>query len=197
MNQLCWACVHFAFSPKFNLKGKHFTTASKSKSAAWVSGPGQNTDFSLELGGDTSVGIVSTCSTWTLMVLGTTDRNDMLTSSPLTSISALCWTRWYSTVYNSAANKGCHNQTFHLVVLIRITGMDLDLTLATHLFIVMPRGRLWCSASSTRHTPLGCILVVCSNTVMTEFLGMQIGFFLEPLVTCPMCLVALCQSTID
>ena len=123
------------------------------------------------------------------MVSGTTGRNDILTSSPLISISALCSTGWYSAVYNSVANKSYHNQIFHLVVLINITGMDLALTLATHLFTTMPRGRLWCSACSTRHTVLGWILLVCPSTVMTEFLGMQIGFYLQPIVTCPTCLV--------
>ena len=32
--------------------------------------------------------------------------------------------------------------------------------------------------------------MVWSGTVMTEFPGIQIGFFLEPIVTCSMCLVA-------
>ena len=165
------------------MKGRHCTSASKSKSAAWGSGLGPNTGFSLESGRDVSIGVDSTYSTWTLMVLGTTGRNDILTSSPLASISALCSTGWYSTVYNSVANKGCHNQTFCLVVLINITGTDLDLNLVTHLFTIIPWGRLWCSACSTRHTALGWILVVHPGTVITEFLEMQIGFFLEPIVT--------------
>ena len=121
------------------------------------------------------------------MVLGTTGRNDTLATSPLTSISAWCSTGWYFAVYNSAANKVCCNQTFCLLVLINITDMDLDFTFATHIFTTIPCGKLWCSACFTRHTALGCILVVCPCTVMTKFLGMQIGFFLEPVVTSPMC----------
>ena len=100
---------------------------------------------------------------------------------PSTSISAQ-----YSTVSNSAASKGCHNQAFCLVVLINITGMDLDFTVATHLFTTIPWGRLWCSACSTRHTALGWTLV-CPSTVITEFPGMQIGLFLDPIVTHLMC----------
>ena len=197
MNQLCWICVNLASFPKFNWKGRHLTIASKSNSADWVLGLGPNTGFSLELGVGISVDVDSTYSTWTLMLLGTTGRNDTFTTSPLTSISAWYSSGWYSTVYNSAANKGYCNQTFCLVVLINITGTDLDFTLATHLFMTIPWSRLWCSACSTRHTALGCILVVCPGTVMTEFPGMHIGFFLEPIATCPVCPVTsskFCQS---
>ena len=105
---------------------------------------------------------------------------------------ALCSTWWCSTVYNSLANKGCYNQIFCLVALINILGMDLTLVLVMHLFTIMPRRRLWCSACSTRHvTTSDGILFVHLSTVMTEFLGMQTGFFFDPIVTCPVCLVLL------
>ena len=189
LNWLCWICVNFTSSPKFSLKGRHLTSASKSKFVAWVSGLRPNTSFFWGLGVDVSADVDSTCPTWTLMVLGTTGRDDTLATSPSTSISAWCSTRWYSVVYNSVANKGCCNQTFCFVVLINITGTDLDFTVATHLFTTIPWSSWWCSACSTRHTAFGWTLVVCPSTVITEFLGMQIGFILDPIVTCPMCLV--------
>ena len=138
--------------------------------------------FSLESGGDIPMDVASTCSNQTLMVSGTTGRNDISTSSPFSSMLALCSTWWYSTVFNLVANKGCHNQMFCLVVLINIIGMDLALVLATHLFTVMSSGWLWCSACS-RHVTFDGILSVCPGTVMTEFLGNQTGFLFEPAVT--------------
>ena len=191
MNQLCWAWVMFVSSPKVNLKGRHCISASKSKSAALVSGLGPNTGFALESGGDIPMDVASTCSIWTVMVLGITGRNDISTSSPFISMLALCSTWWYFTMCSSVANKGCHNQMFCLVVLINIIGMDLALVLATHLFTIMSRSRLWCSACSTRHATFGGILFVCSYMVITAFLGMQTGFLFEPTVTCPICLVLL------
>ena len=88
-------------------------------------------------------------------------------------------------------NKGCHNQMFYLVVLIRVISTALAFGVATHLFTIMPRGRSWCSACSTRHVTFDGIFFVCPSTVMTEFPGMQVGFFFDPTVTWPKCLVLL------
>ena len=169
MNQFYWTCGIFVSFPKFNLKGRYCISASKSKSVALVLGLGANVGLSTELGGDISVDIASTCFYWTLMVLGTTGRNDISTSSPFLSMLALCSTWWSSTMYNLVANNGCCKQIFCLVVLIRIIGTDLALIIATHLFTTMPIGGLWCSVCSTRHVTFNGILFVCPRMVMTEF----------------------------
>ena len=101
------------------------------------------------------------------------------------TILALSPIWWQSTINNSVINKGCHVQIFCLVMLIRMIGTALALTVATHLLTLMLRCRLWCSACSTRYVILDGTLVVCPWTVMTEFLGIQTGFFFDPIVTCP------------
>ena len=51
--------ISLASSPKFNLKGRHLTSASKLKSADWVAGLGPNTGLSLESEVDVSVDVDS------------------------------------------------------------------------------------------------------------------------------------------
>ena len=62
-------------------------------------------------------------------------------------------------------------------------GMALAFGIAVHWLSTMPSGKLWCSACSTEHVVLGGNLLVCPGTVIVEFLGMQIGLSLLPLVT--------------
>ena len=78
---------------------------------------------------------------------------------------------------------------FCLVVLIWIIGTDLVLVMATHLFTIMHRDRLWCSACSNRHVTFDGILFLCPDTVMTELLGRQTGCFFDLTVICPIYLV--------
>ena len=134
------------------------------------------------------------------MVSGTTGRNDISTSSPVLSMLALCSTWWYFVVNKSVANKGCCNQIFCLVVLVRITSKALASVVAMHLFTIMPRGRLWYSACSTRHVTFNGILFLHPGTVMTEYPGMQKGFFFYATVTFPIQLIGLpkfCWSFLD
>ena len=144
---------------------------------AFTSGLGWKDGFSLEVGGVILDGVVSTCSNLTLIVLGATGEKDILMLSPFLSMLAQCSiSSMWSVINNSVANKGCQIHTFSLVVLIRMIGTLLAFVVAEHLFMTMPRGRLWCSACSTRQVILGGILSVCPGTVMAKLLGTQTGF---------------------
>ena len=85
----------------------------------------------------------STYSDLTLMELCATAEKDIwmlslcLSMLALCSISSIC-----SALNNSVANKGCQIHTFCLVVLTRMTGTLLAFVVATHLLIIIPRGRL-------------------------------------------------------
>ena len=81
-----------------------------------------------------------------------------------------------------AARKGCLINTLYLLVFIIITGMVLAFGIAAHQFIIMPSGRLWCSACSTRHVTLDGNLLVCPSIVIVESPRMQIGCCLVPIV---------------
>ena len=104
---------------------------------------------------------------WVLQV-----RKDILMLSPFLSMLALGSVSSIWSVMNySVANKGYWIHTFCLVVLIRMIGTLLVFVVATHLFMTMPRGRLWCWACSTRQVILGGILLVCpqhSNSQITR-----------------------------
>ena len=141
--------------------------------------------------GDISGDVTSTCSDWALMVSGATGRNDISMLSPFLT---LCSTWWYSTVNSLVANKGCCNQTFCLVVLIRIIGTALAFVLAKHLFTMMPRGRLWCSACSSRHVTFDGILSVCPRMVITESLGCKQDF--SKIQLWPVLFVQFCHQNI-
>ena len=181
-NWLCWSHVILASVHIFNLKGRQLISAWKSKSAAFVFGLGRNDGLSLVMARVISDGDTSACSNWTLIVSGVTGEKDMLMLSPFLSILTLCsiLSIWF-TINNSMAKS-----TFCLVVLIRMTGTLPAFVVATHLFMTMARGSLWCWACSTWQVILDGILLVCPSTVMTEFPGMQTGFCFEPIVTCPM-----------
>ena len=133
--------------------------------------------------------VTSTCSDWTLIISGVTGENNMLMLSPFLSILALCHIlSIWSVANNSVATKGCQIQTFHFKVLFRMTGTLLAFVVATHLFMIILRGMLWCSACSTRQVTLDGNLLVHPSTVKTELLGTQTGFSFKPIVTCPMAL---------
>ena len=127
-------------------------------------------------------------STWQLLVLiswGGTGWKPTEMLSPSQFIFALYSISSHSASNNSAANKGCLIQTLYLLVLIMITGIVLAFGIAMHQLITMPSGRLWCSTCSTRHVILGGSLLVHPCIVMVEFVGMQIGCCLVPIVTWP------------
>ena len=176
INWLCWTCVILGSCPKFNLEGRQLTSASKLKPVAFVFGLGPNVCLSLGVGGVILEDVTSTCSNWTMIVSGATGNYYISMLSPFISILDLCSIWWHSMVNNSVANKGFHIQTFCFEVFIRMTGTLLVIVVVTHLFITMPRGRLWCLACSTRHAIFDGILVH-PKTVVTKFPWTQIGFF--------------------
>ena len=63
-------------------KCRQLTFASKLKSTVFVFGLGPNAGLSLEVGGVILEHVTPICSNWTLIVLGATDKNDMLMLSP-------------------------------------------------------------------------------------------------------------------
>ena len=69
--------------PKFNLKCRQLISTSKLESVAFVFGLEPKASLSLEVGGVISEDVSSTCSDWTLVVLGATGKNDILMLSPL------------------------------------------------------------------------------------------------------------------
>ena len=118
-----------------------------------------------------------------LISCGGTGWNHVVMSSPSQSIVALYSISSHSTLYNSVANKGCLAHALYLLVLIMIMGIVLAFRIAMHQLITIPRGRLRCSTCSTRHVTLGGNLLVCPRKLLAEFLGMQIGCCLLPIVT--------------
>ena len=80
--------VNFASFPKFDLKGRCWISAQKLQSAACVFSLQTTVSLSLELVGDKSVDVTSTCSDCTMMILGARSRNDVLMLSPFLSMLA-------------------------------------------------------------------------------------------------------------
>ena len=101
------------------------------------------------------------------------------------SIVALYSISLHSALYNSAANKGCLTHMLYLLVVIIMMGIVLAFGIDIHQLITILSGRLWCSACSIRHVILGGNLLVHPRIVIVEFLGMQIGCCLLPIVTWP------------
>ena len=63
--------------------------------------------------------------------------------------------------------------------------MALAFGIATHWLTTLPCGEIQCSACSTRHVVLVGNLLVCPRIVIAEFLRIQIGCCLLPIVTWP------------
>ena len=64
-------------------------------------------------------------------------------------------------------------------------GMALAFGIPMHCLTTIPSGKLWCSTYSTRHVVLGGYLLVHPRIMIAEFLGIQIGSCLLPIIAWP------------
>ena len=109
----------------------------------------------------------------------------ILTSSSYLSKLLSYSQEWHSTSECSAASRGCQIWMFSEFILTKITGTDLALGCAKHLFTIIPKGKLEWAACSTKQVTPCRVLFVAPGTVMVEFPGMHSGSCLLLTITLP------------